>query len=63
MIGILPFLTKYGVSSHSAAYISLLGVFDRTAAQTLGDKFDETGQTVALDEVAEWMETDRKSVV
>jgi hypothetical protein len=54
IVGMLPLLVKYGVSSLAAAYISLLGLSDRGIAELLGKAFEETGRPVTLDEVAAW---------
>lgn len=56
-IGVLPLLTRYGVSSQAAAYISLLGVTDRLAAHTLGGQFDETGAECKFEAVSSWLES------
>ena len=54
-VGVVPLLVKYGVSSRVAAFVSLLGVSDRKAAQTLGDEFLKTGKAITLGEVSAWM--------
>jgi helicase len=54
-IGTYPLLVKYGLPSTAAAYISLLGVADRSAAKILGDKFTDTGRTASIDQVSDWM--------
>lgn len=54
-IGILPLLVKYGVPTSAAAYISLLGVSDRTAAQMLGQHFEQMNHQVSLEEVSKWL--------
>jgi hypothetical protein len=48
---------RYGVSTPAAAFISLLGVADRSAALILGAKFDESGEMASLRAVSSWMET------
>lgn len=55
-IGILPLLTRFGVPSQSAAYVSLLGVTDRLAADMLGNQFDETGAACEFDALSSWLE-------
>lgn len=54
-LGTLPLLVKYGVSTPSAAIVSLLGVSDRYAAQLLADRFTSTGRPASLNEVSEWL--------
>lgn len=54
-VGLLPLRVRYGVSSAIAAYLSLLGVSDRTAAHILADRYKETGRPDTLDAVSEWL--------
>ncbi len=54
-VGTLPLLAKYGVSSPAGAYLSLLGIADRSAAEVLGRRFSESGRAVSLDEVSAWL--------
>lgn len=56
-IGVLPLLVKYGVPSAAAAYVSLLGVADRTAAQILGDRFNDTADMPNLLTVSKWLDS------
>ena len=60
-VGTLPLLVKYGVPSLSAAFISLLGVSDRSAAQTLAEHFDSTGRPVSLSEIQAWVDDNEGS--
>ncbi len=55
LVGILPLLVRYGVSAPAAAYISLLGVADRTAAQELGTRYEQAGGLLSIEAVAQWM--------
>jgi hypothetical protein len=54
-IGILPLLVRYGVPTAAAAYVSLLGITDRIAAQRLGYAFEATGRSVTLSEISDWL--------
>ena len=54
-VGILPLLVRYGVPTAAAAYVSLLGITDRIAAQRLGRAFEATGRSVTLSEISDWL--------
>lgn len=53
----IPLLVRYGVPKLSAAYLALLGVHDREAAQVLGDIFEEAHSEVNLVALRTWLET------
>lgn len=55
VVGLLPLLVKYGVSTRAAAYLALLGVADRSAAQALAELYAETGRPLSLAGITEWM--------
>jgi hypothetical protein len=52
----LPLLVKYGVPNAVAAYLSLMGIGDRSAAMTLATRFLETGKPPSFADVSEWMD-------
>lgn len=54
-VGIVPLLTKYGVSSPAAAYLSLLGIANRSDAEVLAQRFNDTGEPASLGSVSDWL--------
>jgi hypothetical protein len=46
---------KYGVSTKEAAYVSLLGISDRTAAQDFSKRFGQMNLPPTLQRVSEWL--------
>jgi hypothetical protein len=55
--GILPLLVKYGVPTMAGAYISLLGISDRTAAKDFSNRFEQLKQYPTLRRISDWLDS------
>jgi RAD3-like DEAD/DEAH box helicase len=54
-VGFAPLSARYGMPNPAACYVSMLGVTDRFAAQSLAEVFNSTGRSASINEVSLWM--------